>query len=165
MFRKKLKKAFTLVELLVVIAILAILATVSVVGYTQFTKRAHLSNDQSTIGMINDNLRALSVDGEPESASEALSMLYTVGFSKDKLTPYSTGYNYAYNEADNMFYLIDDEDNVVFPEEADKANLWGLYRNVSTYHIDGVTKYVALEAISNQTQFDLAFGGGYTQLI
>lgn len=58
MFRKKVKKAFTLVELLVVIAILAILATVSVVGYTQFTKRAQQSNDMSLTTQINTVLQA-----------------------------------------------------------------------------------------------------------
>lgn len=43
MFKKLKKKAFTLVELLVVIAILAILASVSVVGYLGFTENARKS--------------------------------------------------------------------------------------------------------------------------
>lgn len=160
MLRKKIKKAFTLVELLVVIAILAILATVSVVGYTQFTKRARLSNDQTTVGMINDNLRALSVDGAPESASEALSMLYTVGFTSEKFTAYSTGFNYAYDITDNLFYLVDDSGNVTFPEEKSyKGSLWGLYRNENSDKIPGVTHYVALEPITDAAKFSAVFNG------
>ncbi len=41
LFCSKRRKAFTLVELLVVIAILAVLATVSVVSYTRFIERAN----------------------------------------------------------------------------------------------------------------------------
>lgn len=44
---KSKKKAFTLVELLVVIAIIAILATVSIVGYSSFISRARKSNAQT----------------------------------------------------------------------------------------------------------------------
>lgn len=161
MLKRKLKKAFTLVELLVVIAILAILATVSVVGYTQFTKRAHLSNDQSTIGMINDNLRAASVGNEPESVSDALSLLYQVGFTSDKLEPYSAGYHYVYDSSDNMFYLVDDNDKIVFPEEkAIGTSIWALYRNRDTDKINGVTNYVALEPVTDAGKFGTVFGGG-----
>ena len=58
--RKKIKKAFTLVELLVVIAILAILATVSIVGYNSFTKKARVSNDTVLVKQMNDILFANS---------------------------------------------------------------------------------------------------------
>jgi len=41
----RLKKGFTLVELIVVIAIIAILATVSIVGFMRFIENARISND------------------------------------------------------------------------------------------------------------------------
>ena len=66
--KKKMKKAFTLVELLVVIAILAILSTVAVIGYNSFNEKARLSNDQTTIQIMNGNLRAATVADEPETA-------------------------------------------------------------------------------------------------
>lgn len=40
---KPLKKAFTLIELMIVIAIIAILATVAIPSYTNYTKKAALS--------------------------------------------------------------------------------------------------------------------------
>lgn len=159
---KRKRKGFTLVELLVVIAILAILATVSVVGYTQFTKKAKLSNDQTTVTMLNDNLRALAVEKQPETASEALSQLYTVGFTKDKFTTYSTGYHYVYDRAENKFYLADEKGNITFPEtKTDTTNMWALYKNQDTDKVGGVQNYVALEPITNQTKFNSVFGGGY----
>lgn len=60
--KRQNKKAFTLVELLVVIAILAILATVAVVGYTSFIKNAAISNDNSVVAQMNRYLEALQAD-------------------------------------------------------------------------------------------------------
>ena len=50
--KKHNKKAFTLVELLVVIAIIAILAVVSIVGYTAFTKKARDSVAQQELAQV-----------------------------------------------------------------------------------------------------------------
>lgn len=50
--KKNNKKAFTLVELLVVIAIIAILAVVSVVGYTAFTGKARESVAQQELSQV-----------------------------------------------------------------------------------------------------------------
>lgn len=60
--RRQQKKAFTLVELLVVIAILAILASVAVVGYTSFMKNAALSNDESLVTQLNRYFEAMKAD-------------------------------------------------------------------------------------------------------
>ena len=60
--KRQQKKAFTLVELLVVIAILAILASVAVVGYTSFMKNAAVSNDQALVTQLNHYLDALKAD-------------------------------------------------------------------------------------------------------
>lgn len=58
------RKAFTLVELLVVIAILAILATVSVIGYTSFVDRANESNALTEMTQARDLIKAELMDGE-----------------------------------------------------------------------------------------------------
>ena len=62
--KKQQKKAFTLVELLVVIAILAILASVAVVGYTAFIKNAAVSNDDNVVAQMNRYLEALKADDQ-----------------------------------------------------------------------------------------------------
>ena len=53
----KTKKAFTLVELLVVIAILAILATATIVGFTAFTEKAKLSNLEGELKQVTELLQ------------------------------------------------------------------------------------------------------------
>ena len=60
--KRQNKKAFTLVELLVVIAILAILAAVAVVGYTSFIKRAAISNDENLVAQMNKFMEAVLND-------------------------------------------------------------------------------------------------------
>lgn len=52
------KKAFTLVELLVVIAIIAILATAGIVGYTVFTEKAKKSNAESELNQVKTLIQA-----------------------------------------------------------------------------------------------------------
>ncbi len=148
---QKKKKGFTLVELLVVIAILAILAGVSVVGYLSFTKKANLSNDQVTIKMVNDNLMGQFVDSKPTSAGDAINKLEDVGFSKDKLVAYSSGHHYAYNLETNMFVLLDENDNVIYPANisANKDDLWGLYLGTTDDNV-GLKNYVALDHVNNK---------------
>ena len=68
--KRQNKKAFTLVELLVVIAILAILASVAVVGYTSFLKNAAVSNDESVVAQMNRYLEALKADSSSEFYGE-----------------------------------------------------------------------------------------------
>ena len=52
------KKAFTLVELLVVIAIIAVLATAGIVGYTVFTEKAKKSNAESELSQVKTLIQA-----------------------------------------------------------------------------------------------------------
>lgn len=147
----KKKKGFTLVELLVVIAILAILASVSVVGYLSFTSKAKLSNDQSAIKMFNDNLQAEFVENQPASASEAISGLKRLGINDGKLHTYSSGYHYAYNLKNNRMVLLNEVDQVVFPESeknCDINDLWGLYFD-NNADGSGLSNYVALTPVTN----------------
>lgn len=122
MLRKKVKKAFTLVELLVVIAILAILATVSVVGYTQFTKRARESNDMSLTTQINTVLQAEEMTGKPKTMTEAINVMTEAGANIAELTPTTEGYSYVWNSATNRVILLDEDMNVVAPEGATIEN-------------------------------------------
>lgn len=62
--KRRTKKGFTLVELLVVIAILAILATVSVVGYSNFTQKAKDSRAQQELTQIHTYLYAADINDD-----------------------------------------------------------------------------------------------------
>ena len=115
--RKKIKKAFTLVELLVVIAILAILATVSIVGYNSFTKKAKVSNDTVLVKQMNDVLIANSqTDDANPTMSKALEDVFDGGYDLTKLTPTTTNYNIMWDRAKDQMVLADENLNIVYPE-------------------------------------------------
>ena len=116
--RKKIKKAFTLVELLVVIAILAILATVSIVGYNSFTKKAKVSNDTVLVKQMNDVLFAnRQTDDKNNTMTEALEDVFGAGYDVEKLTPTTTNYNIVWDSENDQMVLLDDSKNVVYPTE------------------------------------------------
>ena len=156
---KNSKKGFTLVELLVVIAILAILATVAVVGYTSFIKKAELSNDQAAITQMNTGLQAAAIPEGFKNPSDAIDALYSLGWNLGKLETYSSGFHYAYNPDDNKMYLLDEDDNVIYPAEVDKSKLWGMYNDSPNAMIGGVAKYIAVTNITYAKGFEDSFKG------
>mgnify|MGYP004452492249 CR=1 FL=1 len=115
--KKKIKKAFTLVELLVVIAILAILATVSIVGYNSFTKKARVSNDTVLVKQMNDILYAnKQTDDVNPTMSKALEDVFDGGYDLTKLTPTTTNYNIMWDRANDQMVLADENLSFVYPE-------------------------------------------------
>ena len=118
MKNRKTRKAFTLVELLVVITILAVLATVSVIGYRSFTKKAQISNDISLTTQMNTILQANQVrDGKNETPHEAVEELIDGGVNINKLTPMTNGYLYVFDLEENEMVLLDESMNAVAPED------------------------------------------------
>ena len=107
--KKKIKKAFTLVELLVVIAILAILATVSIVGYNSFTKKARVSNDTALVSQLNNLLKADEILNESvKCPTDALKVTEAAGYDVEKLTPTTTNYNIVWDSENDQMVLLDE---------------------------------------------------------
>lgn len=96
MKKKSNRKAFTLVELLVVIAILAILATVSVVGYTSFIKNAYVSNDNTNAATITRALELYEGGIYSEADLKQAIALYCGSDYLDTMEPESAQYGYHY---------------------------------------------------------------------
>ena len=132
--KKKIKKAFTLVELLVVIAILAILATVSIVGYNSFTKKAKVSNDTALVSQLNTLLKADSmVNGDAKTPTDALKITSEAGYDVEKLTPTTNNYEIIWNQAKNEFALLDEKQNVVYGEKNEGTDEYKNWKFVDTY--------------------------------
>ena len=131
--KKKIKKAFTLVELLVVIAILAILATVSIVGYNSFTKKAKVSNDTVLVKQMNDVLIASQqTDDKNNTMTKALEDVFDGGYDLTKLTPTTTGYSIVWDSINDQMVLLDEKLNVVYPSDADMTKKNNYFAMVSS---------------------------------
>ena len=131
--KKKIKKAFTLVELLVVIAILAILATVSIVGYNSFTKKAKVSNDTVLVKQMNDIVIASKQTDEANPTMEdAIADVLDGGYDLDKLTPTTNNYNIVWDSKNDQMVLLDENMNAVYPSDADMTKKNNYFAMVSS---------------------------------
>ncbi len=111
---KKAKKGFTLVELVVVIAIIAILSTVSVVGYLGFNKKANISGDKALVSQLNTILKAdQATNGKAETPTEAIEAVKESGYLVEKLAAKTSKYKIVWNQKDNEFALLDEEEKAV----------------------------------------------------
>lgn len=160
------KKGFTIVELVIVIAVIAILAAVLIPTISSLIKKANLSNDQSMIRNMNTTLAMEVVPNSKfDYAGEAIAALNASGFA-GKYTPYSSGFDYAYHLESNTMYLVDDNNNVIYPDnKVPVSDLWFLWSNNAVDKVEGATKYVALVNIEGETYYDEHFAGETTYTI
>ena len=100
------KKAFTLVELLVVIAIIAILAVAGVVGYVVFTKKAQQSNDTSLVSQLNEYMAAAGSTDSINTVSDARNLLIEDGIDLASLKLTAKGYRAAFDIANKKFVKV-----------------------------------------------------------
>lgn len=122
--KRQQKKAFTLVELLVVIAILAILASVAVVGYTSFMKNAAVSNDQNLAEQMNRYMEALRADSsklefynkEFKEDAEILALIAEIcdkgGLEHIEASAAKYGYHFYFSIADQKFMALDENEAI-----------------------------------------------------
>lgn len=162
--KKSNSKAFTIVELVIVIAIIAILAAVLIPTFAAIIKKANLSNDRQNVRNMNTVLVAEVIpDTQFASAGKAIIALYNAGWNEGRLNAYNRDYHYAYSLEKNRMYLIDDQNQIVFPDnEVELSSLWGLYMDDRTSFTPGITKYVAIKNITNSDHYNELFNtSGY----
>ncbi len=159
------KKGFTIVELVIVVAVVAVLAAVLIPTFSGIVQKARQNADEQTVANMNKYVAVAAAEEEFVFAADAVNALYAKGFNIGKFKTFTKGYHYAYGGPDNnQFYLLDKDGDVVFPKKAavDKSSLWGFFNNEKSDKIEGVTKYIALSAITDANLFnkdDCVFGG------
>ena len=145
------KKGFTIVELVIVVAVIAILAAVLIPTFSGIIAKANLSADKQAVRNMNTILAAEGTLEKIDSAGEAIDVLNVNGFG-GKYTTFSSGFFYAYHLESNQMYLVDNAQNVVYPENTDASatDLWYLWRNNAVDKAPNATKYVSLVSITGE---------------
>lgn len=148
---KKLKKGFTLVELVVVIAVIAILAAVSVVSYMAITNKANESHDQQIIDQINLSLKAeVSAGRKPETMHKALQVLDADGFAPAKfgdLHGTAKDYEFAFSLKESKFLILKKgaaETQILYPSDVGAHadfEIWKFADGVSSTDLAGNYSY------------------------
>ena len=141
---KRLKRAFTIVELVIVIAVIAILAAVLIPTFTTLIDKANESNDIALVKNLNTALVSKEATDEVNTMQDALDAAYEYGYTVDKLTPSSSG-DIVWDEVNNRFALINDGE-VVFGEGtvSKGASLWRIAKD-KEYFSDTYSNYLAGE--------------------
>ena len=124
--KSKRRKAFTLVELLIVIAIIAVLSVVGLVGYSSFKKKAYISNDSALLEQLNLGLIAdESINGKPKTMDKAIKLAAELGYKMEDWVPQTKGAILLYNQETNRFVLVDEEYNDLYETKAETPyNNW-----------------------------------------
>ena len=157
---KRLRKAFTLVELVVVIAIIAILSTVSVVTYFGITSSAKKSVDNQTITQWNQLLLLEEELGNKcETPSEAVEIIKENGWDVAKLTPTYEGNEILWNDTTNRFSIIS-KDTVNSLKRADNGDeKWHNWRFLDNYaDNNGYSVYLRDQDFSSNLDLTIATG-------
>lgn len=150
---KKYKKAFTLVELLVVIAILAVLASASVIGYLGFIKKAKVSNDENLLTQLNLVLQAGEVVGETKTTRDVYNLLEENGISKDDIVAKQDGHEFVYNKSTNRFECLEEDwEAPIYEEAKTKYSVIDDYRTSFGATVDGM-KIAGYQTYTGSTTF------------
>ena len=158
---KKLKKAFTITELVIVIAVVAILAAVLIPTFANILNKAEESADTQTVTNINQILSAEEIiNGKPETMHEAISVVEDGGYKLENLTPTRDGYDIVWDEEYNRLALLNENGKTVYSAgevTKDKWKLWKIVDDIpENYAAEGFSYYASPEF--SQTEVTVAAG-------
>ncbi len=147
------KRAFTVVELVVVIAVIAVLAAVLIPTFSNLMEKAKQSADEQTVDNMNLALEAEELAGtKPEDMEKVKEILVAAGF-RVPTEATGEGYQYYWIKNDNRVVLVkmdgETPKEIVYPSDLAtkyKTNLpteWYSLKGEPCKH-DGELKYEAL---------------------
>ncbi len=120
---KRLKRAFTITELVIVIAVVAILAAVLIPTFSNIIKKADESADTQLVKNLNTILsseQTVSQEAAP-TMSDAIAQAQEGGYTVDKLTPTSDG-DILWEQDSNRFVLVSGGE-ILFKDSATTADI------------------------------------------
>ncbi len=136
MKNKTNKRAFTIVELVIVIAVIAILAAVLIPTFSNLVKKAQVSSDTQLVRNLNTSLKTdEALNGKHNTMQEALDAVYESGFDLAKImNTKATENTILWDSKNDVFCYLNGDEVVYLPESTtgNKLNngdyqLWKIY--------------------------------------
>ena len=142
---KKLRRAFTIVELVIVIAVIAILAAVLIPTFTTLIDKANQSADTSNVKNMNSILAMdETTNGKPKTMFDAVKVIREGGYDLEKLTPTGRGYDIVWDQDANRLLMVNGNE-VIFGETEKNANekhLWVVVDSAEKIAATGYSVYL-----------------------
>ena len=170
--KKKNKKGFTIVELVVVVAIIAILAAVLIPTFTSIIKKSQLSVDQQMVDGMNTVLQIEeAASGKPASLDAAKEVLESNNY-RGTITPVTTDHEFYWIPAENRVVLVkmngDSPDSIEYPRNL--AEKYSAVLPASWYKFSGSSsteevcshenkKYVAIANDDGSSEYHIGICG------
>ncbi|MGN1234640.1 MAG: type II secretion system protein, partial [Christensenellaceae bacterium] len=119
---RKAKKAFTIVELVIVIAVIAILMAVLIPTFVSLVKKANVSSDMQLVRNLNTALR---IDGvEHETMTDALEAAEASGFDVEKINAKVAENEILWDSVNDCFvYMEEGKSEPTYIPESQKKNV------------------------------------------
>ena len=121
---RKLKKGFTLIELVVVIAVIAVLSAVSVVSYVAITNKAKTSSDEQAVSQMNTILTANEVM-DLKTINDVYDAFKENGLNAEDYKPLMKDRYFFWDEQANQIVYTDKDYQVLYPESLKGARKEG----------------------------------------
>ena len=133
--RKMNKKAFTIVELVIVIAVIAVLAAVLIPTFTRLIRKSKINNDTQLIRTLNESLTADKVENKHVTMGDALKAANAYGYDIAKINAKASGNEILWDSVNDAFVYVNDGSVEYLPdsvEDKDKLSandyrLWKIY--------------------------------------
>lgn len=111
MKKTKLRKGFTIVELVVVIAVVAVLAAVLIPTFVNLTKKANISSDTVLAKNLNTALTLAEAENKTiDGFSDVITILREQGFIVSNLNPTTDDHYFVWEKNSNQMLLVDGND-------------------------------------------------------
>lgn len=151
---KNSKRAFTIVELVIVIAVIAILAAVLIPTFSGLIEKANVNSDQAAVKQMNTYLASdEQINGKCASWEDAVKVLSKSNLDAQNYVALADGYDIVYaKDINRVLYVKGSE--VVYPEEYKEVSKWLVKADdVAWVYLSG--KYVPDDTWRSTTYTDL----------
>ena len=115
--KKRMKKGFTIVELVIVIAVIAILAAVLIPTFSNLIHQANVTSDQAAVRNMNLALAAAEADGEPTTLTDVLNILSEAGMDAKDYKALAKDHKFVWDNTINRVLYVTGDNQVEYPEE------------------------------------------------
>ena len=139
---KKLKKGFTIVELVIVIAVIGILSAVLIPTFSGLVNKANLAADETLVRNINQQLQIAGDTEKNVTMSQALEDAKEAGYLVESINAKSSGNQLVWDSTIDRFALVDKDGNLVAGQLSASKNVdvWVIAKSYS--NADGYSIYL-----------------------